>query len=133
MLCKPGLGQGFRPARHLCACVVQEQLVRIGLSDIPCRYWIAQARQAGIRDSYLLTEIVPCRFARSGPGRPGLTSERLRFHGTQFCQFPDVIVEMKPFAGSYEFPVLNADALGHVLFQELNSTQVGGKSIPQIP
>ena len=69
------LGQGFQPARHLCTCVIQQQLVQIGLSGIPL----------GIRQL-----------------RPGITSDRLRFHGSQFCQFPDVIVEMKPLTHSYK-------------------------------
>ena len=41
----------FRPARHLCACVMQSQLHRSGISNIPSRQWIAQARQAGIQIS----------------------------------------------------------------------------------
>jgi hypothetical protein len=40
---------------------------------------------------------------------------------------------MEAFAGSDDLPILYADFLGHILFQELNTSEIRRKSSPQIP
>ena len=57
----------------------------------------------------------------------------LFFKGAQFSQFPDIIVEMQPFAGGDKLAVFHPDLLGHIFLQQLDGGQVGRKSVPEVP
>ena len=40
---------------------------------------------------------------------------------------------MKPFCGGDDLSVINPDAGGHILLEELNGAQVRWKSVPEVP